>query len=516
MNLATAAAQNRHHSLHYNKSRNRYVTEEKITSLRNLHKAQFDVLYSISKVLNAAFYQESLVEHALDLVIEYLKADRGLFCKYDADRDTFSLIAARNIQQNKIENLEEFSSGVLRQVILKREACLYHDAKGDPDISQFKSILIHDIKSIIGVPVFYNDQIWGVILVDSQMNRQEFTEDNLIFLEFFANLISLILDRVMRLENLQNENILLRKQLESSESLPDIIGESRVMRQQAVLIRKVAQTDASVLILGESGTGKELVARALHSLSPRKDGPFIAQFCGSIPDTLLESELFGYKKGAFTGAYNDKKGLFEVASDGTFFLDEIADISLALQAKLLRVLENQEIIRLGDTGIHKVNVRIIAATNKDLTELTKQGKFRDDLFYRLNVFPVTIPPLRERRDDIPLLIAHFLNKKHGGTIRIDSKSISKLQDYYWPGNVRQLENVLQRAVILSDGKNITTDNILLEEEKNISGFRGQLKEYEIFLLKKRLEEFDGNRTLAAKSLGVSVRWVQLKLKEING
>ena len=257
------------------------------------------------------------------------------------------------------------------------------------------------------------------------------------------------------------------------------------------------------------------MARAIHKLSSRRDNPFIAQFCGSIPDSLLESELFGYKKGAFTGANTDKKGLLEVANKGTFFLDEIADISTALQAKLLRVLENKEIIRLGDTQVKKVDVRIITATNKDMTQLVKEGNFREDLFYRLNVFPVKLPPLRERREDIPLLVNHFVKKFAGKDIKIHSSAIKKLSGYYWPGNVRQLINVIQRSLILTDSDQITDEHIILEEESDVDNFSGTLKDFEMLLLKKRLKEYDGNRTQAAKSLKVSVRWIQLKLKEIG-
>jgi transcriptional regulator with PAS, ATPase and Fis domain len=266
---------------------------------------------------------------------------------------------------------------------------------------------------------------------------------------------------------------------------------------------------------GESGTGKELVARALHQLSIRKNNPYLAQFCGSIPDTLLESELFGYKKGAFTGATTDKKGLFEVANKGTFFLDEIADISFALQAKLLRVLQNKEIMRLGDTNVIKVDVRIIAATNKDLKQMVKDGKFREDLFYRLNVFPIRIPPLRERRGDIPLLVKHLVKKYSSLEIGVNYNTLKILEQYNWPGNVRQLENVLQRALILCDADKILPEHIIIEEDSDSSEFDGTLKDYEKTLLLKRLKEFDGNRTLTAQSLGVSVRWVQLKLKEFG-
>ncbi len=486
-----------------------------LSPLREIKREQFEVLYKISAMLNTTSYQESLIEQTLDLVIQYLQAERGLFARYDTTRDSFAIIAARNLQQDSITDLHSFSSGILRQVVARKQTILYHDAQGDPDVSQFASVQLHNIKSVIGVPVFYKSEIWGVILVDSQTNRREFTAENLFFLEFFVNLVSLVLERVMAMEQLQNENLLLRKQLQTSLTVPEMIGKSSVMQELYLLIQRVAGSNASVLILGESGTGKELVARAIHKLSNRRDKPFLAQFCGSIPDTLLESELFGYKKGAFSGAYQDKKGLFEVADQGTFFLDEIADISLALQAKLLRVLENQEIIRLGDTQVKKVNVRIITATNKDLYTLVKEGKFREDLYYRLNVFPISLPPLRSRKGDIPLLTKFFINKNAGKDLTIEPEVMSKLESYPWPGNVRQLENILQRALILSDGQKITVGNILLQDSETLINFRGVLEDFEILLLKKRLEEHKGNRTLTAKSLGVSVRWVQMKLKELG-
>ena len=303
--------------------------------------------------------------------------------------------------------------------------------------------------------------------------------------------------------------------MQASNQIAELVGESSAIKKMSALIHKVARTDATVLLLGESGTGKELVAKAIHNLSLRNDKPYLAQFCGSIPDTLLESELFGYKKGAFTGANSDKKGLFEVAHNGTFFLDEIADISIALQAKLLRVLQNKEIIRLGDTDVIKVDARVIAATNKDLQQLVKEDKFRRDLFYRLNVFPITIPPLRERKGDIPLLTKYFIKKYSDNEVHVDSKVMKILESYSWPGNVRQLENVIQRALILCDSNKLLPEHIIIEEDDDEVNFSGTLRELEKSILNKRLKEFDGNRTATAKSLGVSVRWVQLKLKELE-
>jgi len=486
-----------------------------IIHIKNLSKDEFESLYEFSQILNSATKQELLIEDAIDIVINVINAERGLFVKYDEINDSFSIITARKISNESITDLHEFSSGILRKVIKEKKPLLYHDVMSDPHLSQFESVQIQRIKSVIGVPIIRDEKIWGVIVADSQLDRREFTEENLLFLSFFSNLVSLALERIIKLEELEKENQILINRLQSYFEIPDMIGNSTVMHNLSQILYKVALTDATVLITGESGTGKEIAAKAIHELSKRKDKPFLAQFCGSIPDNLLESELFGYKKGAFTGANTDKQGLLEAAEGGTFFLDEIADISTALQAKLLRVLENREIIRLGDVKVRKINVRIITATNKDLQTLVKEGAFREDLFYRLNVFPIRIPPLRERRTDIPLLASHFIKKMGKKDMAIDSAAIKKLESYYWPGNIRQLINVIHRALILCEGNKLLAEHIILEDAAVTENFQGTLQEFEMLLLKKRLEELNGNRTLTAKSLDVSVRWIQLKLKEMG-
>jgi Nif-specific regulatory protein len=488
---------------------------EQIKSIRNLTKEQFEALQLISQKLNTAVYEDSLIEETLDWVINIINAERGLFVRYDDLKKEFSIISARNINKENITDLSEFSSGILKRVIEKKEPLIFYDVQNEPSLSQYESILIRKIKSVIGVPILRDNQVWGVIVIDSQSNRKEFTESNLIFLKFFSNLVSLVLDRIILLEKLQDENRILKNRVETNIQIPDMIGESQPMRILAKTIHRVAATDATVVILGESGTGKDLAAHAIHMLSSRSDRPYLAQFCGSIPDTLLESELFGYKKGAFTGATNDKKGLLEVADSGTFFLDEIADISEALQAKLLRVIENKEITRLGDTQSKKVDVRIIAATNKDIQQLVKAGKFREDLYYRLNVFPIKIPPLRERKEDIPILAEYFIKKFNKTGIKLQKEALIKLEKYYWPGNIRQLLNVIQRALILIDSDKIEQEHIIIEETEKTIRFDGTIRDYEKQLLLKRLEECNGNRTQTAASLGVSVRWVQIKLKEMG-
>jgi len=486
-----------------------------INELKNLTKDQYEALYNLSQTLNSSSQEESLIKSAVDILIEVTNAERGLFARYDNDSYKFSIVSARNINKENISDLSTFSSGVLQQVVNKNKPILYHDVQSNPKLTQFESVQLHNIKSMLGVPIQKDEIIWGVILVDSQTDRKEFTDKNLLFLQFFSNLVSISLEKIFEIEQLSNENIRLKNELESIEKIPDMIGESKPMKELSKIIHRVANTDATVLILGESGSGKDLVARAIHKLSERKEQPYLAQFCGSIPDSLLESELFGYVKGAFTGAVKDKKGLFEIADKGTFFLDEIADVSSALQAKLLRVIENKEIIRLGDTKVKKVDVRILAATNKDLKKLVDEGNFREDLYYRLNVFPIHVPSLRERKDDIPILANNFVENISNSNLKLHTSALKKLENYSWPGNVRQLHNVISRAIILSSDGKINKDHIALDNEQTDIDTKRTLKELEMKILLARLEEFNGNKTFTAKSLDVSVRWIQLKMKEIQ-
>lgn len=270
--------------------------------------------------------------------------------------------------------------------------------------------------------------------------------------------LTLMLQKIVEHQQLITENILLRKQVSERYSFEDIIGKSEPMQRVFEMINTVADTSATVLITGETGTGKELVARAIHTHSSRRYGPFVAVSCSALPDTLLESELFGYEKGAFTGADRVKKGRFELAHGGTLFLDEIGDISLKTQVKLLRALQEKTFRRLGGTDPIEVNIRLIAATNRDLIKAIEQNAFRSDLYYRLNVVNLHLPPLRERKEDIRLLVAHFMNKYNAEFSktfdRVEDRAMALMMDYPWPGNVRELENVIERAVVIDQGPEI--------------------------------------------------------------
>lgn len=326
------------------------------------------------------------------------------------------------------------------------------------------------------------------------------------------------LRNVFEKERLKQENILLRKKVPKEEDV--IIGSSKKMQELLYMVDKVAKTDATIMIYGETGTGKELIARRLHNKSTRKDEQFVAINCGALPETLLESELFGYKKGAFTGAVQNKKGLFQVANGGTFFLDEVGEITPKIQVKLLRVLQYQEIIPLGDTKTIKVNVRLIGATNRDLESSVKKGEFRQDLFYRLNVIPILIPPLRDRKEDIPLLVEYFI-KKTAKRLKVPVKkfsddAIGMLINYEWPGNVRELENFIERLMVLLENEEITGKDIsILLHSDRIEKDNVKLKDIEISAIKGALKKCGGNKVKAARVLGIHPSTLYRKLRKFS-
>ena len=274
--------------------------------------------------------------------------------------------------------------------------------------------------------------------------------------------IKMVIRNALDMHRVKNENVFLKKQLKKKDDYKEIIGKSDEIQQVFQLVDKVADTDSTILICGESGTGKELIAKAIHYRSGRSSQPFVSINCGALPESLLESELFGHVKGSFTGAIKDKDGLFKVACGGTFFLDEVGETSPAIQVKLLRVLQEREIIPVGGTTPIKVDVRLVAATNADLERAVQEDSFRADLYYRLNVIPIVIPPLRDRRDDVELLVDHFLKIASEKTCRkrtISKETMELLINYDWPGNVRELENIIERALILEEGDEITIDSL---------------------------------------------------------
>src|SRR6056297_848834 len=342
--------------------------------------------------------------------------------------------------------------------------------------------------------------------------------------------IRLVVKNALERHQLQRENRQLKRQLKERFSFKNLIGESAEMGRLITLLERVAPSRANVLITGESGTGKELVAQALHLGSERKNHPFVAINCGAIPENLLESELFGHERGAFTGADKKKQGLFESAHLGTLFLDEIGELPMGMQVKLLRVLQEREFRRVGGTSNIPLDVRLIAATNQDLSANIVQGTFREDLYYRLNVVTIELPPLRDRRSDIPLLIQNFYQQKTGSDdhYQIDKQALELLLNYDWPGNVRELENLVERCLVLGDQKLLTVDSLppqLQQKRTSLStdlheipaGFKMEqwLEEQERNILQAALQQAAGVRTKAAELLGISFRQIRYRLDKLG-
>ena len=365
---------------------------------------------------------------------------------------------------------------------------------------------------------------------DSAVEAMKLGAEDYITKPFRIEEIKARISAAIERRRLAEENVELQKLLESRFGFESIVGNSTCMRKVFEVIERVSEMDATVVISGESGTGKELIARALHYHGKGRNGPFVTVNCGALVETLLESELFGHRKGAFTGADADRKGLFETAADGTLFLDEITETSSALQVKLLRAIQEREIVPVGDTRPVKVDLRILVATNRDLAKEVREGRFREDLFYRLNVIHIEVPPLRERREDVPLLIDHFLkaicDRREIPVPAFSQDAMKALMSYGYPGNVRELENIVERGVAMAAEDIIGVDLLPPEVGRMEGVFRepgdqppemtqldALLERYERQIIEKALDQAGGNRTRAAESLGVSFRSLRYRLKK---
>ena len=448
------------------------------------------------------------------------------------DEDRFVPMLARARERAQEGDPVMMSRAVLRRVLKDRAAVLAADAMDEMGDSE--SIMGARIRSTIGVPLWQEEEILGVLECDNRGSSGVFKARDLDVLLVLASQAGLAISNAMLFRELQvadeqlaGENRYLRKR-QGGARFDHIIGDSQAMQDIFGQLEKVIDTRATVCISGETGTGKELIASAIHNQGKRREKMFVAQNCAALPENLLESELFGHKKGAFTGADRDKKGLFMIAHGGSLFLDEVGEMSLPLQAKLLRVLQEGEVRPVGASMPKQVDVRIICATNRDLRAEVEAGRFREDLFYRLMVFPIVMPPLRERREDIPLLAQHFLDKycpemrkTVGG---VSQEAINQLAAFNWPGNIRELENEIQRLVIQVDEGAIVTPEHLSPRIRQVENLvervappKGTLKEMmehvERWLLTQALSEHDNNKTRTAKTLGITREGLHKKLSK---
>ena len=479
-------------------------------------------LMKISTTINSIRGLDDLQQRLLELIFEVVPAQRGAILLADEGLEDFASVFGWD-RHSGANRTVRVSRTIVHQVLREGVALLGNDVLEDESFGAAESLISSQIRALLCVPLVFHERVLGVIYLDTSDPATRLDKDHLAILTAIAGIAAVALENARHMEWLQGENERLRADSRVETSM---VGESARMQQVYQFVAKVAPTSATVLVCGESGTGKELAARAIHQNSPRVDKPFVAVNCAAITETLLESELFGHEKGAFTGAIVQKKGKFEVADGGTVFLDEIGEMSPLLQTKLLRVLQEREFERVGGTRTIKVDIRLIAATNKDLEEAIEQGAFRQDLYYRLNVVQLSMPPLRERREDIPML-ANYFAANYGKKCKrlvagISPEARARLINYDWPGNVRELENAIERAVVLG-----TTDFILpedlpeaaLEAETPLNvpstKYHEAIAEAKKQLILKAVEQSNGNYTEAAKLLGVHPNYLHRLIRNMN-
>jgi Nif-specific regulatory protein len=481
-----------------------------------------NVLLNFSKSLNSVHGLAALQQKALEAVLEISPADRAaiLLTEEGIEGITSAIGWDRRLGKNQPIQV---SQTILNQVIKENLAVLCNDVPGDETFREAESLLIPQVRAVLAVPLEVQDKVLGALYLDTNSQGARFDSGLLQLVTALGNVVALAIENASHLERLGDENRRLQQELNIEHSM---VGESQRMREVYQFVSRVAARESTVLIQGESGTGKELVARAIHSNSGRADRPFVAINCAAIVDTLLESELFGHEKGAFTGAVAQKKGKLEMAEGGTVFLDEVGELAAPLQAKLLRVLQEREFERVGGTRPIKLDIRLITATNVDLNEASRNGKFRQDLYYRLNVVSIEIPPLRDRTEDIPLLAAYFTARYSERVKRrvagISPKARACLLRYPWPGNVRELENAIERAVVLGSTELILPEDLpdsILEETASsgepVTALHDGIREAKRKLIEQAIEQANGNYTEAAGILGVHPNHLFRLIRTLN-
>jgi len=442
---------------------------------------RLETLYLSGILFQSEIEMKNLLEKAIDTIISELKADEG-FIVLTNDQNEIDSIVSKNINIEGKSIAEQLCIKVINNAAANLKPIGVNDIKSQNEFSRKSSVLSLGLTSEMCVPLISQDSVLGAVYINRRDKENDFSEEDLIFLVSFAKQVVKGIELSLEVKALESKHELDYRiefqELRSNFKCEYIIGSSLKLFNIIKIASKVADTDASVLILGENGTGKDLLAKALHENSKRADKPFIAVNCGAIPLDLLESELFGYESGAFTGAVKSKPGKLEMGHGGTVFLDEIAEMSINLQAKLLRIIQTKEIERLGSVSPRKIDVRFIAATNKDIGDLISKNNFREDLYYRLKVFEIKLPALRERKEDIESLVEFFLKRysKDGDKLIAQPEVYEILESYDWPGNIRELENVIQRSAILCKGNVITIDDLpieLIDKENEITRIHEQ-------------------------------------------
>jgi transcriptional regulator with GAF, ATPase, and Fis domain len=482
------------------------------------------ILVKISTAINSVRGTDALQRELLRFVFEVVPAERGAILLLGEEGEIVSEFALE--REGQSGDTVKVSRTVVRQVVEEGEAFLGNDLVEGSGALSPESLKVSRISSLLCAPLTLFGRALGVIYLTAIDPSTHFDEDHLRLVSVISGLAAVSINNARHVEQIEGENDLLRA---ASRVEHGMIGESAAMRKVYQLVARVSPTDSTVLIRGESGTGKELAAQALHQNSARRERPFVAINCAALTETLLESELFGHERGAFTGALAQKKGKLEVADGGTLFLDEVGEMAPVLQAKLLRVLQERTFERVGGTRTIRVDVRVVAATNRDLEEAVRSGAFRQDLYYRLNVVSFEMPALRDRREDVPLLASYFA-AKYGAKFKRKVTGISTaarecLTGYDWPGNVRELENAIERAVVLGSTASILPEDLpetVLEAEPAAGAnatpptkYHEAVREAKRQLITRALEQSNGNITEAARALGVHPNYLHRLIRNLN-
>jgi len=487
---------------------------------------ELTAILEVSRVLTASFDLEKNLSSAMATLGNLLEMQRGCVFLLDSVSQELRIAAAHGLTKQNIEKGKyRIGEGIVGRVLEKRDPMVIPNIGEEPlFLNKTGSRPEKDGISFLSVPIEFKNEVLGVLSVDRIYSKKHGNiDDDLRVLKIVASLIAQFVRLWESYEKVEKEKENLKRELKGRYSIENVIGQSDRMQEVFAAVYRVAPTKATVLLRGESGTGKELIARAIHYMSPRSKGPLVKLNCASIPEGLLESELFGHEKGAFTGAIASRKGKFELANKGTIFLDEIGDLPISLQPKILRVLQEREFEPVGSEKTIKIDVRVITATSRNLENLVSQGKFREDLYYRLNVIPIFLPPLRDRGEDIASLIEFFLsnfNKEHNRSVHPDKSALQILMSYDWPGNVRELENTLERLVIMSTSEIITPsdlpDSLSVRRLKGLgssASLTSNIEEIERTNIRDALEKTGWIQAKAAKLLGITSRQIGYKIKK---
>lgn len=452
-----------------------------------------------------------LLASMMDSVIELTQADKGFLILFEDGKPDIKV--ARNLRGEDIhEAVRELSDSIIAKVVKEQQPVIVSDALSDREFAKSASVVNLKLMSVICVPLREANELFGIIYLGSHSVRNLFEHQTLDLVTVFAGMASMMLRNALLLNSLKSDNAALRRAAEEKQ-FGDVIGTSDVIQEVFRKVRKVAPTDVSVLITGETGTGKEVIAREIHRRSDRADKPFVVVNCGAIPENLLESELFGHVRGAFTGAVATRDGRFQAAHQGTLFLDEIGEMPTTLQVKLLRAIQEKVVTKVGDTKSEPVNIRIVAATHKNLEEAIRQGAFREDLYYRLNVVGIHLPPLHTRGEDL-MLIARYLLKKYADEYKSSVKGFSPqcvtlMKKFHWPGNIRQLENRIKKAVIMAEKVQLGPEDLELSDAHlaPVVPLNQAKEDFQRRYINEILARNNGNRTKTAHDLGVDPRTI---------